>query len=255
MISLLFWLYDKKFALRLGGLVLTSAWLNEVFKGIFQVSRPPTELHKIVQGGYSFPSGHAQGSTSFWGYLALKRRKIGAYILTALLIVSVSLSRLYLGVHFPIDIVGGIIIGIGWLYVFELWRNKITLTIAKWQWYAGSLILTCLLLLTVRSHYSLRLAAFMLSCLWGYRLEADYVKFEVKGSWWQNTIKVVLGLSVIVLLSLSGPIILKIFGQPEPSTVRFWAGIFIRYFLIGIWVSLLAPFCFKALGLYPARSQ
>lgn len=229
---------------------MVSAWLNEVIKGVFQTNRPPLEFHKIAQGGYSFPSGHAQGSTSFWGYLALKQNKGWAYAAAAILIVSVSLSRLYLGVHFPSDILGGIIIGIGLLFTFKFWNNDCPITLDKWQWYVGSLILTGVLLATARSSYSLRLAAFMLSCLWGYRLEADFVKFEVRGWWWQNVVKIGLGLTVLIALNSSGPLILKVLGQPAGGTIWFRGGIFCRYFLIGAWVSLLAPFCFKALGLY-----
>lgn len=254
-IPLFFWLYDKKFALRLGGFVLASAWLNEAAKGVFRAPRPPDQFHKIIQGGYSFPSGHAQGSASFWGYLAVQRRRPGAYVIAAAAVALVSLSRLYLGVHFPIDVLAGVVIGIGWLAVFEFCRRRGPVIINRWQWYLASLLLAGLVLVTGRNAASLRLAGFLLSSLWGYRLEADYVKFPVKGGWRQNLVKAVLGLAALIAIYSANPVIMNALGQPKPGDVLYAVGLFSRYFLMGFWVSFLAPLSFKTLGLHPSPRQ
>lgn len=95
-----------------------SSILNPVLKNIFDRERP-TLLRLIDITGFSFPSGHAMGSTAFFGSVMfiINRKMSGAdkgiiIGLCALMILMVSISRVYLGVHYPTDIVAGIIGGI-----------------------------------------------------------------------------------------------------------------------------------------------
>ena len=94
-----------------------SGILNPLLKNIFDRERP-TLLRLIDISGFSFPSGHAMGSTSFFGsamYIAQRRASgstKGVIIgLCAALILLISISRVYLGVHYPTDIIAGIIGG------------------------------------------------------------------------------------------------------------------------------------------------
>lgn len=87
------------------------------FKNIFDRERP-TLLRLIDITGFSFPSGHAMGSTSYFGSIIyiLNRTDSGLSKgiligLAASLILMVSTSRVYLGVHYPTDIIAGIIGG------------------------------------------------------------------------------------------------------------------------------------------------
>ncbi|URJ59580.1 phosphatase PAP2 family protein [Paenibacillus polymyxa] len=102
----------------------TAMWvLNTLIKEILQRERPSLQ-HLVEAGGYSFPSGHAMISMGFYGMIfaiwAIERkiRERSLFlpcVLGALLILLIGLSRIYLGVHFPTDIVGGYIAGIIWL--------------------------------------------------------------------------------------------------------------------------------------------
>lgn len=94
-----------------------SGILNPLLKNVFDRERP-TLLRLIDISGFSFPSGHAMGSTSFFGsamYIAQRRASgstKGVIIgLCAALILLISISRVYLGVHYPTDIIAGIIGG------------------------------------------------------------------------------------------------------------------------------------------------
>ncbi|MBR5227800.1 MAG: phosphatase PAP2 family protein [Clostridia bacterium] len=99
--------------------------LNYILKNIFQRGRPE-ELFKITETGFSFPSGHTAVSTAFYSYilyLILKNCKNkwikGISIITLpILIVTIGISRIYLGVHYPTDVIGGIIIGITYTIMF-----------------------------------------------------------------------------------------------------------------------------------------
>jgi undecaprenyl-diphosphatase len=97
--------------------------LNLWLKALFARARP--ELAEALRGahGYSFPSGHAMGSTIVFGalsYLAFRifktwRSRALAVAVTASMVVAIAASRIYLGVHWISDIAGGISAGLVWL--------------------------------------------------------------------------------------------------------------------------------------------
>lgn len=67
-IPIVYWLIDKHLGFRFAVFFTFSAYANSGLKYLFVVPRPPYEVRLTVQEGYSFPSGHAQGSTAFWGF-------------------------------------------------------------------------------------------------------------------------------------------------------------------------------------------
>jgi membrane-associated phospholipid phosphatase len=99
--------------------------LNAVLKLVIRRPRPPHAADFLSSAGWSFPSGHAMGSLIAYGMLAyillvvVRIRGRGVQIAVALgaalVIVAVGLSRLYLGVHYFSDVVGGYAAGVLWL--------------------------------------------------------------------------------------------------------------------------------------------
>jgi undecaprenyl-diphosphatase len=110
-------------ALSLGGAML----LSEITKQLVSQPRPPVEHLQTVTGA-SFPSGHATQASAFWFALVLASPAVGASpvltglaaALALLLVVAVAASRVYLGVHYPADVVAGVLVGTSWA-VF-VWR-------------------------------------------------------------------------------------------------------------------------------------
>ncbi|TBW90527.1 phosphatase PAP2 family protein [Staphylococcus hominis] len=107
-----------------------SSTLNPLLKNIFDRERP-TLLRLIDISGFSFPSGHAMGSTSFFGsaLYVINRHDPGISKgvligLCALFILLISTSRVYLGVHYPTDIIAGIIGGVFCLLLSTLLLPK-----------------------------------------------------------------------------------------------------------------------------------
>jgi len=105
------WCLDVRVGLRMGLVLLTSASLNNAIKLAFGWPRPywvSTQVQALAhEGSFGMPSGHAQNALALWGTLAMVLRRRGAVIALGTLIFLISLSRLYLGVHFPSDVLGG----------------------------------------------------------------------------------------------------------------------------------------------------
>ena len=122
---LLFFIFkNKKFAiLSLGNLGLVFC-INQILKYLFVRPRP-FEWMLIEETGYSFPSGHAMVSVGFYGMLIYliwltgisKNKKIILTIIISLLIFLIGLSRIYLGVHYCSDIIGGFTLTLSYLII------------------------------------------------------------------------------------------------------------------------------------------
>jgi membrane-associated phospholipid phosphatase len=111
---------NRKLGVKIATYAMSSVWVNSVLKDFLMIPRPPQANWKIHAEGYGFPSGHAQGSTVLFGYLASKIGSYVAYAAAAGLVLLVSCSRVALGVHSVYDVIGGMFFGmmilaLGWL--------------------------------------------------------------------------------------------------------------------------------------------
>lgn len=127
-ISIFLVLFHKK---RYAVFLLFTSWaglgLNFVLKWMFKRERPDL-LPIIAENGFSFPSGHSMGSFVFYGALAIILVRISKHAfldwtlggLCALIIMLVGGSRIYLGVHYPSDVIAGFAAGGAWLTICGL---------------------------------------------------------------------------------------------------------------------------------------
>ena len=117
--------------LAINSALLASGFFKEMFKRL----RPALEYHLTQAEGYSFPSGHMLVSVCFYGTLIfiifrlIKSNRL-KYILSALLlllIILIGLSRIYLGVHYPSDVLGSLFFGVFivffWINLYNLIEN------------------------------------------------------------------------------------------------------------------------------------
>lgn len=115
----------------------SSAFVNHLIKEIVQRPRPPIEFRMVEESSFSFPSGHAMTSATFYGLIIyfvfkyVKNKKVRNTICTALslLIFLIGISRIYLGVHYASDVLAGFTFGIVYLvlyitFVLKLFKIK-----------------------------------------------------------------------------------------------------------------------------------
>lgn len=95
--------------------------VNSGLKQIFAAPRPDLLSHLDVVRSYSFPSGHAAGTMVLCGTLALLTRWKPAYGIAAAIVVLIGASRVWLGVHWPSDVLAGWVTGLGWLALCAVW--------------------------------------------------------------------------------------------------------------------------------------
>lgn len=113
---------DKKYKILVPANLVTIAIINIVLKNFFLRPRP-NELRLIEETGYSFPSGHAMASTAFYGLIIyIVHEKVENKILRnticimlGLLILLISVSRIYVGVHYTSDVIAGTCFSIAYL--------------------------------------------------------------------------------------------------------------------------------------------
>ncbi|MGA7952578.1 MAG: phosphatase PAP2 family protein [Gloeobacterales cyanobacterium] len=116
------WWKQKRTAAQLFAIACLGALaLNTGLKLFFAKPRPTLWAYLITEKTFSFPSGHALGSMVIYGFLAyllasyLPRFSLLIYTATGGLIAAIGLSRLYLGVHWPSDVLAGYAVGFLWL--------------------------------------------------------------------------------------------------------------------------------------------
>jgi membrane-associated phospholipid phosphatase len=133
----LYWCVDATLGIRLAVVIISSNGLNGLLKVAFHLPRPFWYDARVqalsVETSYGLPSGHAMNSTTLWGFLAQQLKKWWTWVAALLLIFLVSLSRLYLGMHFPTDILAGWVGGAIVLAAFTLgerpavaWLRRLT---------------------------------------------------------------------------------------------------------------------------------
>ena len=131
---LFFAIKDKKIGISIIANLGIVTILNQIIKFIMQRPRP-TEFRIIEETGYSFPSGHSMVSLAFYGYLVYliykyinnKHLKRTLIIILSILICVIGVSRIYLGVHYTSDVLGGFLISLAYLIIYIELVNKFVL--------------------------------------------------------------------------------------------------------------------------------
>ena len=238
-ISIIYWALDKNFGEYIAYSVLTSVLLNNSIKDIFKMKRPIGEegirtLREQTATGYSFPSGHTQSASSFYGAMAIYLKKRVMYIIATIMIISIGFSRLYLGVHYPKDVIVGGILGVLTSLICYKLYNKVE---NKMLLYVITFVIFIPALTFAHSADFIKGMGTYLGFIIGIYIEKKYVNFSIEVNKGNKIIRVLLGVVILLVLQLGLKVIL-------PNGLIFS---FIRYGLISLIGIGVYPIAFRKL--------
>lgn len=251
-VSLGLWLGRKRVFARAGVLLLVNGLLNRHLKELVREPRPAVDAI-YVAGGWSFPSGHAQIAAALWGWLAYEadRRSVAAScLLTALLVAA---SRPYLGVHYPHDVLAGLVVGGATVLIAALalrhrprsWtRLPVALRIAL----ALGAVVAWVALLLPRSGllFGAKMAAALAGVAPGIALERTRLDYRPPATLAAKLSAALIGSGGLILLWLG---VKQLFVATGLETLGTDA---LRYELLGLWITYGAPRLIQRSGLAPA---
>lgn len=227
----IYWCVNKEKGIKTGFILLNGMQLNFIVKDIFKIERPYVKNERIINKdteygyGYSFPSNHSQLSASF--LFSFKRYfELGKiYVFGIVMVLLVGLSRIYLGVHSIVDVVTGFILG---YLVVRVLSGVIDKIMAEKKYYIALIFGLSGLIGTLifKDSDSFKIMCIYLGFFIGYLLEDKYLGYSVPEKRVYKIINYIIGVMGIVLIYVV-------------------TGGFFKYFLLGIWITLIAPFIFK----------
>ena len=250
LLPLIFWCVDFAVGARLAFAFLLSTYANTGLKHLFAHPRP-FELDPMVQlhdaEGYGLPSGHSQSAVVVWGTIAASFRKTWLWIVTILLMTLIGFSRVYLGVHFPTDVLSGWAIGAVFLAAYlalepriEAWLKQASLATQL----ALAVIAPLALLLLHPTKDTASSMAVLMGMGVGVALTRRLIPFSAAGPLWQRGARFLVGAIVLLVLYLGLKVVFPAEGEPLYFVMRT-----VRYGLVGLWAALGAPWLFLRLRL------
>lgn len=251
-----YWCINKRLATRLLFMSVAGNAINSFLKMIFQVPRPwikdsnfqIVESARHAASGYSFPSGHTQNATGFFGTLAIIHKK--TRWLSILCIVLIGFSRLYLGVHTLQDVLTSIVIAILLIWLVDKVYNN-----ANEQTLFVGLIVFCILALLILPYIPIKRSGgdaiiaslykdsylslgTALGLFIGVVFEKRYINFAENASLISQIIKCIFGIFAVLLIRIVlKPLLNSFLPMGIATCIRYFA---ISFFAIAIW-----PMSFK----------
>lgn len=247
---------DARVGRLLGVALLSSFYLNFMLKGIINTPRPfvlePSlslgERYDATGIGAGFPSGHAQASTTFWGLAAIFVKRSWFWVLAATIIVLIGISRMYFALHLPIDVIGGIVIGVVIiLLALALFRALEAASLTKNLIISLGILVPLLIHLLVPGSMSLSIpeSDLLMGGLAAFITGPAIYKHTVSGRLWQRGLLALIGIVLAFVFLIGSSLVL-----PE-EIKRNPLGGFVRYLALGYVGVLLTPWLGRALRLVP----
>jgi membrane-associated phospholipid phosphatase len=277
---ILYWCVDVSTGLRLGLLMTAGGSLSGLLKLAFHTPRPywfdPRVQPLAAELTYGMPSTHTVVAWSIWPWLGWQIRKRWGLVVGALLALGISVSRIFLGVHFPGDVFVGFIVGLAvWVAVDGCIRFiGPVLKRAGFLVQCGAAATASALLLLVQAGLlwgirsvvdpaawvqnaarinelaprspvdNISLAGLILGLGAGLAFRNRWAPFRADGTAGKRILRFLLGLSVLLIVWRGLPILWNEYAQPASMVLRY-----IRYGLVGFWAVFLAPWLFLRLKL------
>jgi Membrane-associated phospholipid phosphatase len=253
------WCVDKRLAYRFGFAYFISGMAVQTLKITFRIERPwiidpnfkPVGGAMLTATGYSFPSGHTQSATALWGTLGFAEKRKWLKILMFCMIPCVALSRLYLGVHTPLDVIGAFAVT-AFITAGLYWPLKKLGDTEAARWFIPTALILISSAAAAYSFYLIGEAVVPLSegadCLKGagagigfaigYYIERKYLNYDENlGTPYLKVLKLSVGIAAAVVLKVGLKHLLGSSGSAD----------LIRYLILALWVAAIYPALFTRL--------
>ncbi len=244
-IAVIYICFNKEFGERAIVTVLSASCITTAVKSGVRRLRPYAAgnvtkadnfLTADLDADMSFPSGHATASSGFFAALSVRFRK--AYIIapSAVLVFLIVLSRLYLGVHYPSDVLAGLVVGIGMAFLWALVYKGFYK--ARLYIYLGFAALTLIPLFipAMQTKSMFEMSAIALATAIGLIVENKFIKFEDTDKWVKRIVR-------LALMALIAAIPYLLLGLLPETTLWFK---FLQYFVTISAAILGTPLLIKA---------
>jgi len=256
LLPLFYWCLDKSLGQRFAYLLLLSGYANAALKELFGHPRPYEYDPRVFRLdhtspenlGYGLPSGHTQSALTVYGYIAYWFRRRWLTWTCVALVISIGFSRIYLGAHFPSDVLGGLVAGGVCLGLFVWLEPGVTGWLAARPAAAqlGLAVVGPIVLLL--PHYSsnnaLSAAGVLIGLGIGIVVESRTLRFRSDGPFKRRAVRFLVGIAGVLVLR--GGLRLVFPGEATAFYTLFRV---LRYGLVGLWVTLVGPWVFHRLGL------
>ncbi|MBY9000019.1 MAG: phosphatase PAP2 family protein [Candidatus Heimdallarchaeota archaeon] len=258
-LAILYYAWDKRKSYRSMVFVLTAAVTNDIAKNAFRLDRPYPE-----EANYGMPSGHAQSSTAFWGILATLIRKWWMIVISVLLALLISFSRIYMSSHWLTDVMVGLGISFILLAVYIAVKDPVEEHVKKQKDFIKLLYVFAVFIVftipIILFHYNqgeaavesmfdaLNFVAFFVSLSVAYIFEERIVNYDnVVDKKWKYVVRALFGLAVAGIFYGYTEIIDELGDEGAIAPVVTFVVNLIAYSLLGPFIILLAPWIIKKL--------
>ena len=247
LLSAIFWIVDFRLGVEIAIVLLLSSFLHVGLKDLLHQLRPfqvDSRVLKLANAdGYGLPSGHAQSATVIWGSIAARVKRVWFWGAASTVILLVGFSRVYLGVHFPTDVLAGWLIGAALVVLYAKTRVSLGTKLAELPLGLQITLALALPVILLLVHPVTDNAASM-GVLAGIGLGAAltnrYLHFKAGGPWQQRVLRLVIGLAILMAFYIGLRVVL-----PSGESAPYLALWFFQYALVGILGTFGAPWLFR----------
>ncbi len=242
-LPLVYWAVDRKRGERLALVFLFSVFVNLWLKNLLGQPRPfefAPALALVKEVGHGLPSGHSQASVVFWGLIATVIARPWGLVLAVAMPLLVGFSRVYLGAHFPTDVLGGWAVGLLFVLADRLVADRFDKLLAflggRWRFISLAFVA---LIMNAFYRSDVAMSGAFLGAGLGFAWTDDKAAFSVAGGFVTRAGRVILGLALAVIVYF----LLKLIS-PDPSAELYALARFIRFGMVGFTVAFIAPWVF-----------